>query len=140
MAHFARLDANNIVQQIIVVNNNVIKDETNTEQESLGIAFCKELYGADTIWKQTSYNGNFRVRFATIGGYYHPESDAFLPGPQPYPSWTLDANTHLWMSPAPHPWSINLRNAAHLYEWDEENLTWKLTGDNPTALAMHAMI
>lgn len=140
MAHFAQLDANNIVREIVVVNNNVITDENNVEQESLGVAFCKQLYGADTNWKQTSYNENFRVRYAKIGGYYHEESNAFLDNPQPYPSWTLNLNTHFWVSPVNHPWSVDRKNFANLYEWDEENLNWKQTGSNPTITAMHATI
>jgi len=140
MAHFARLDANNIVTEIVVVNNDVIKDSNNTEQENLGVAFCKQLYGADTNWKQTSYNGSFRVRYATIGGYYHETSDAFLNSPQPYPSWTLDLRTHLWMSPVPHPWSTDKKNFAFNYEWDEESLNWVKTGDNTSALGLHATI
>ena len=59
MAHFAKLDANNIVEQVIVVSNDDIKDNTGTEIESIGVAFCQKLLGADTNWKQTSYNGNF---------------------------------------------------------------------------------
>ena len=140
MAHFAQLDDNNIVKQIVVVNNNVIKDETNTEQESLGIEFCKQLYGADTHWKQTSYNGKFRARFAVIGGYYHAESDAFMPMPKPYPSWTLNTSTHFWEPPTPHPWSIDRRSASHNYEWNEESLSWVQTGENKTILAMHSTI
>jgi hypothetical protein len=66
MAHFARIE-DGIVREVIVVNNDVIKDETGTEQEALGVAFCKSLYGDNTEWVQTSYNATFRGRYAGIG-------------------------------------------------------------------------
>jgi len=60
MAHFAQLDSAGIVQQVIVVNNSETVDVNGVEQESIGIAFCQSLFGAETLWKQTSYNANFR--------------------------------------------------------------------------------
>ena len=70
MAHFAKLDANNIVEQVIVVNNNDIKDNSGAEVEAIGVAFCQKLLGANTNWKQTSYNSNFRGNYAGIGYTY----------------------------------------------------------------------
>ena len=78
MAHFAKLDANNIVTQVIVINNAVIEDLPFPESEPLGVAFCQWLYGADTVWKQTSYNKNFRGRYAGIGYAYDAASDQFI--------------------------------------------------------------
>jgi hypothetical protein len=66
MAHFARVE-DGIVREVIVINNDVLKDSGGFEQESIGIAFCKSLYGEDTDWKQTSYNANFRGKYAGIG-------------------------------------------------------------------------
>lgn len=66
MAHFARVE-NNIVREVIVVNNDVLKDENGVEQESIGVDFCKSLYGADTEWVQTSYNATFRGKYAGSG-------------------------------------------------------------------------
>lgn len=117
MAHFAQLDANNIVTQVIVVNNNVIKDSSGTEHEDLGIAFCKELFGADTNWKQTSYNATFRRKFAAVGEFYNAEADAFME-PKPYPSWTLNTNPIRWDPPVPEPQDLNI------YDWDEQNQNW----------------
>lgn len=77
MAHFARLDENNIVIQVIVISNEDILDENGNESEEKGIDFCRNLIGLDTIWKQTSYNKNFRGRFAGIGMTYDPEKDLF---------------------------------------------------------------
>ena len=76
MAHFAKIK-NNIVQEVIVINNEVLENKTFPESESIGIAFCKSLYGEDTEWLQTSYNGNFRGRFACIGNIYDEISDKF---------------------------------------------------------------
>lgn len=66
MAHFARLE-DNTVREVIVINNEVITDANGQEQEQLGINFCKSLYGADTEWVQTSYNGTFRGKYAGAG-------------------------------------------------------------------------
>jgi len=66
MAHFAKIE-NNTVTQVIVVNNQEVPDEAT------GIAFCRSLYGQDTQWVQTSYNNNFRGRFAGIGYTYDGE-------------------------------------------------------------------
>lgn len=74
MAHFAKIE-NNIVRQVIVVNNEVICDEFENESEAIGSAFCADLFGGE--WIQTSYNGNFRGKFAGIGDFYNSESDTF---------------------------------------------------------------
>jgi hypothetical protein len=76
MAHFARIE-NNIVQQVIVVNNEVLKDENDVEQESIGAQFCADTFGGE--WIQTSYNGNFRGKFAGAGMKYDPIKDEFDP-------------------------------------------------------------
>ena len=78
MAHFAKINSDNIVEQVIVVNNEVLKDDKGVEQESIGVAFCQSLFGADTNWVQTSYNGNFRGRYAGIGMTYDPIKDEFV--------------------------------------------------------------
>ena len=83
MAHFAELDENNVVKQVIVVHNNELLDENGNETETKGIEFCKNLLGG--IWVQTSYNANFRGKFASIGGSYDPVTDTFI-SPQPYTS------------------------------------------------------
>ena len=74
MAHFARLE-NNIVRQVIVVNNEVLLDENGVEQEALGAQFCADTFGGE--WKQTSYNGSFRGRYAGLGMTYDPVNDVF---------------------------------------------------------------
>jgi hypothetical protein len=78
MAHFAQLDENNKVTQIIVVDNKDTSDDKDVEQEEIGIAFCKSLFGEDTKWVQTSYNSNFRGVYASIGDTYDEENDVFV--------------------------------------------------------------
>ena len=77
MAHFVEV-VNNIIQRVIVVNNEVLENKPFPESEPIGIAFCKSLYGEDTEWLQTSYNGNFRGRYASTG-IYDPIKDEFNP-------------------------------------------------------------
>lgn len=75
MAHFAQIKNGKVIQ-VIVVNNEVILDENGVEQESIGQEFCRDLLGGD--WIQTSYNGNFRNKYAGIGDFYNAELDVFL--------------------------------------------------------------
>jgi hypothetical protein len=78
MAHFAQLDENNIVQQVIVVHNNELLDESGNESEAKGIAFCKSIFGENTRWIQTSYNGSFRGKYAGIGYTYNANENVFV--------------------------------------------------------------
>ena len=117
MAHFAELDQNNnVVIKVIVVNNSDIM-ENGQESEAKGIAFCKALFGPNTRWVQTSYNGSKRKRYAGVGYSYDSSLDAFIP-PRPYPSWHLDAQTCDWAAPIPMP------NDGAWYIWDESNQSW----------------
>ncbi len=78
MAHFAKLDENNKVIEVIVVSNYDILDENGNESEEVGIKFCRMIQGENTNWKQTSYNGNIRGRYAGIGMYYDETIDEFV--------------------------------------------------------------
>lgn len=82
MAHFAELDPNNVVLRVLVVGNDKITDENGQEQEQLGINFLQGLFGADTRWVQTSYNGNFRGRYAGAGFTYDADADVFVAPPE----------------------------------------------------------
>jgi hypothetical protein len=123
VAHFAELDANNVVLRVIVVGNRDTSTPDGTEVESIGVAFCQRLFGGN--WKQTSYNGNFRKRYAGIGYTYDTALDAFI-APQPYPSWTLDPVTTNWVSPVPYP--TDDKN----YIWNESTQSWDLVDVPPT--------
>lgn len=124
MAHFAQIDENGLVLQVIVINNGDINDLSFPDSEPLGSAFCKALLGEETNWVQTSYNSNFRTKYASIGGYYLPDIDAFT-APQPYPSWTLDRATGNWLAPIPMPEVPPL----HMAVWDEEGQEWDIVLD-----------
>jgi hypothetical protein len=116
MAHFAKLNEDNIVEEVVVVNNDVL-DKENEEQS--GIAFLHSLYNNNAIWIQTSYNGNIRKNYAGIGYTYDEARDAFIP-PKPYESWLLDEESCLWKAPVSYPTDGNL------YVWNEENQSWDL--------------
>ena len=121
MAHFAQLDENNVVQQVIVVSNNELLDANGVEREELGIGFCQRLFGGN--WKQTSYNHNFRKRYAGIGYTYNAEIDAFVP-PKPFESWILDAEEAVWKAPVPQPADMGMGEGQKLYTWNEETTSW----------------
>lgn len=78
MAHFAEVNNDNAVQQVIVVANEVLLDKNGKEVEALGIDFLKSLYGQDTNWVQTSYNGTFRGRYAGVGMIYDKDLNEFI--------------------------------------------------------------
>lgn len=99
MAHFAELDANNTVLRVIVVSNEMLLDENGQENEFRGIAFCQSLFGADTRWVQTSYNGKFRKNYAGIGYDYDTTRDAFIAPKPEGDGWILDEETCRWRNP-----------------------------------------
>jgi hypothetical protein len=115
MAHFAELDENNIVKQVIVVHNNELLDENGNESEQKGIDFCVNLLGG--TWIQTSYNSNFRKNYAQIGGIYDPTRDAFI-AEKLFNSWVLNEDTCVWQAPISYPAD------GKLYVWDEATLSW----------------
>ena len=132
MAHFAKLDANNVVTQVIVVGNQDTADNSGTETESIGIAFCQKLVGAETNWKQTSYNNNMRGNYAGIGYTYMTNvatlgvgsTDIFI-NQQPHASWTIGVGTAKWYppdSPGAEPELTDSEVAAgKYYVWNETN-------------------
>jgi hypothetical protein len=132
MAYFAKLGTGNIVEQVISINNSVITDDNGVEQEQLGLDFINKLYNTRDVWKQTSYNKNFRKNYAGIGYQYDQTRNAFI-APKPFNSWILNEDTCLWESPIPYP-ITNTQNKINefgnpqndLYRWNETNLTWDL--------------
>ena len=129
MAHFAKLDSNNVVTQVIVVGNDDTSDSSGVEVESIGVAFCQKLLGADTNWKQTSYNGNQRGNYAGIGYTYMENvatlgvgsTDIFI-SQQPHASWTISTSAAQWEAPITHPTLTDEQIAAgSYYVWNESN-------------------
>jgi hypothetical protein len=105
MAHFARIDENNIVQEVLVVDN---------KQEHRGQEFLANDLGLGGRWIQTSYNNNFRKQYAGIGFTYDEVKDIFVQS-QPFPSWTLDENSD---------WQPPVARTCELCYWDENTLSW----------------
>lgn len=113
MSHFAQIDSNNKVIQVIVIEQDVI--DTG-------------LFGPKESWIQTSYNTHggvhlqggtpLRKNYAGIGYSYDASLDAFIP-PQPYASWVLDTNTCLWAAPVAMP-----QESDKFYTWNESTLNW----------------
>jgi hypothetical protein len=117
MAHFAKLIGNKVVDVIVVHNNELLDNGIELEQK--GIQFLKSLYGQDTNWKQTSYNGNLRKNYAGIGSIYDETRDAFIPQ-KLYNSWILNENTCQWEAPIARPQDGNK------YKWNEQIQNWEL--------------
>lgn len=105
MAHFAKINENNVVTIVLVVDNAL---------EHRGADFLANDLGLGGNWIQTSYNNNFRKQFAGIGFTYNSDADVFI-SPQPYPSWVLDENFD-WQAPKPKPNGF--------FIWDEELGNW----------------
>ena len=103
MSHFAKIDSNNIVTKVIVAE----KDFINS-----GVV------GDEFLWVQTSYNGNFRGKYAATGDTWDKVNERFIPS-QPYPSWMLNEDTCNWESPVAYP------DDGKFYEWDEATTNWK---------------
>jgi hypothetical protein len=102
MSHFAKIDSNNIVTEVIVAEQDFINSG------AVGDSF---------LWIQTSYNNNFRKNFAAKGYTYDKTRDAFIP-PKPYTSWTLDEDTCLWEAPVAYP------SDDKMYTWNETDQQW----------------
>ena len=118
MAHFAKINASNIVTEVIVVSNDI------ATSESAGVTFINNLYGTSDTWKQTSYNTvanthrldgtPFRKNYAGIGFTYDASRNAFIP-PKPYASWVLYETTCQWKAPSDYPDDDDDKR----YVWDE---------------------
>lgn len=115
MAHFAKIE-DGVVVQVVVVSNDDAPDPF-PQSEELGVQFLQKL-GLEGEWKQTSYNGNFRVRYASVGYFYDPDRDAYIP-PKPYDSWVLNEEKLDWEAPVPYPARFSAQ-----YTWNEETLQW----------------
>lgn len=120
MAHFAELNENNVVVNVYVIMNQDIIDENNIESEALGINLCKQLYGIDKKFIQTSYNNNFRHKYANIGDYYDDTYNAFI-SPPLYTSFVFNYTKLVWEPPIPYPGDPE---GIETYVWDETTLSW----------------
>ena len=127
MAHFAELktkvdptgfttDTHQVVERVVVVGNDCVSSDMHADGETWCINFFK-----GGIWKQTSYNNNFRKSYAGIGMVYDPVKNKFL-NSQPHASWAIDANDD-WQAPVTYPTDTTDK----FISWNEENLRWTAT-------------
>lgn len=117
MAHFAELDENNVVLRVIVVENHNTQDANGVEDESIGVAFCRRLFGGR--WVQTSYNRKFRKHYAGIGHIYYPDLDAFVaPEPNDGTTWILNREEAVWERP------VRMPEDSKSYIWNEATQSW----------------
>lgn len=120
MAHFARVDENGIVVDVIKVSNSNAPDPAPDVSEPAGQEMIAEWSLNDSrlqgTWIQTSYSGSFRKQYAGFGYRYDAVADVFIE-PQPFPSWTLDSNFD-WQPPIAKP------TASGRWVWDETTTTW----------------
>jgi hypothetical protein len=124
MAHFAKInELTNEVEQLIVINNSDLGDLPFPQSEPVGQGFIQNIIGLSGVWKQTSYNNSFRVRYAGLGYIYDQTNDLFIP-PKPYPSWVLNQTSWNWESPIPYP------TDGQDYIWNEDVGDWVLFSYN----------
>jgi hypothetical protein len=124
MAHFAELDQNNKVLQVVVVSNEDVDangGDESAEAETF-VATIVPFLPFGGAWKQTSYSGSFRKQYAGVGYFYNPSLDMFI-SPQPYPSWSLDSNGD-WLAPVTVPNVTEISGLTVFPSWDEPNLQW----------------
>lgn len=118
MAHFAQIN-NAVVTQVLVVDNASIDNLPFPDSEPVGIAFLQNLFPG-TEWKQTSYNNNFRIRYAGIGGTFHPECGEYggFAAPPQYDYFVFDESACAWIPPIPYP------DDGNVYYWDHVTRSW----------------
>jgi hypothetical protein len=120
MAHYAFLDKDNIVTQVIVgVDEDVVQTDTDGTEVGGSSEAWETFYGnvRGQTCKRTSYNGNYRKNYAGLGYTFDSARDAFIP-PKPFPSWVLNEDTCLWDAPVPCP------EGEGLWVWNEDTLNW----------------
>ena len=121
MAHFAKLGKGNIVEQVVVVSNDI------ATSEQAGMDFLNNLYESRDVWKQTSYNNNFRKNYAGVGYTYDQVRDAFIPPKPTFNSWILNETTCQWEAPVAKPELTQEQiDNNNYYSWNEETQQWDL--------------
>lgn len=122
MAHFALLDDDARVLDVLVVQDEDIQNLPFPESEPVGQAYLNAVYAQTRVWKQTSYSCAFRKNFACIGGTYSAEYDAFV-SVSPFPDWVLNPQTCQWEAPVPYPAD------GQIYYWNSQNSSWDVLPD-----------
>lgn len=125
MAHYAFLNKNNIVTEVITgVDEDIVQIDLYGTQVGGSTEVWEIWYGnfRGQTCKRTSYNSNYRKNYAGIGFTYDEQRDAFIP-PKPYPSWILNEFSCLWEAPISYP------NDGNHYIWDEDTISWVIFND-----------
>ncbi len=118
MAHFAEIDDNGIVKRVVVVGNDVPANGGILEDNDMhidGEKWCISFFKGN-VWKQTSFNYNFRKQYAGVGYSYDPSKNKFI-GIKPFPSWGLNSDDE-WEAPISHP------SDSKSYNWNEATENW----------------
>ena len=102
MAHYAKINDDNVVERVEVLDDFYEWSDTGELDENRAVATLKKFFGDNTTWKKTSYNNNIRGNYAGIGFTWDEENDEFIP-PKPYASWTYSFTDHQWKAPLDHP-------------------------------------
>ena len=123
MAQFAKIDSNNIVLSVEVVDDNELKDGDGNLQDSIGIQFLTTIT-QHSNWIRTYKDASERKNYAVVGGTYDSDKNAFIPT-KPYDSWVLDELTYSWISPITYP------DNDKFYRWDEKLISWIETDPPP---------
>lgn len=118
MAFFAKLNENNVVLEVNVVDDKDIDFLQFPASEPVGVQYLTQWSGGYSNWKQTSETRAYRKNYASAGFTYDSTLDAFIP-PKPYPSWLLNTELCVWQPPIPYP------DDGKQYIWDEATLSWQ---------------
>ena len=122
MAHFARLDSNNRVLKVHVVDNNWVLDDDGNESETVGNQFLQNLYNTTDTFVQCSINATIRSFMPGKGDTYNPTEDRFeTEQPEGFPSWVRNSSTGIWEPPTPKP---AVTSADESWGWDEPTTSW----------------
>ena len=125
MAHFAKIGMNGLVIDIVEVNDDICLDSENNHNEELGAKHLEDItYWPSQMWKETKEDGSIRKNFATIGGKYDDERDAFI-DKKIHSAWVLDESTCRYKAPVTPPSGANLK-----YTKDGEEKNYKIVWDN----------
>tara|TARA_S200002703_G_scaffold157850_2_gene166753 strand:+ start:524 stop:949 length:426 start_codon:yes stop_codon:yes gene_type:complete len=139
MAHFAKIDENNFVINVVTLNDSDMLDSENNPSETVGQNYLQTHNNwPSNLWIQTSYNTKegkhllggtpFRGNYAVVGGTWDSVNNIFLPE-KPYSSWVKNTTEARWQSPIGDPPTLTDEQltAASYYAWDESNQNWVLT-------------
>ena len=129
MANFSRINQDNLVEEVCVIDNSILLNPEGVETEQLGIDFLTTLTGRSG-WLQTSYTSSRRGSFGGIGSSYYPDLDIFMP-PSPHKAWLLKEQAGRWAWVAPLP---PIEGAT----WDDELLEWNFKEDERLLLEAQA--